>query len=147
MKLPKPIKQENEPDNYTGRVISPAGVIYWKVNGRCHRDDGPAIEWANGSKEWYKDGKLHRVGAPARELTDYKKEWYIDGLKHREDGPAIERPNASCFKDLWYLDGAHIKTEKDYYLAQYRKYQGTPLGNKMAAKLLGASEQVTHEDE
>ena len=25
--------------------------------GRVHREDGPAIEWANGNKEWYMNGK------------------------------------------------------------------------------------------
>ena len=25
----------------------------WYLNGQCHREDGPAIEWANGDKYWY----------------------------------------------------------------------------------------------
>jgi len=30
-----------------------------------HREDGPAVEWYNGSKEWYKNAKLHREDGPA----------------------------------------------------------------------------------
>ena len=25
----------------------------WKLNGQFHREDGPAVEYASGSKEWY----------------------------------------------------------------------------------------------
>jgi hypothetical protein len=27
------------------------------VDGKCHRTDGPAIEWDDGCKEWYVDGE------------------------------------------------------------------------------------------
>ena len=29
----------------------------WYINGKYHREDGPAIEWANGDKSWYIKGK------------------------------------------------------------------------------------------
>ena len=32
----------------------------WFVNGERHREDGPAIEWADGSKYWYEYGKFCR---------------------------------------------------------------------------------------
>ena len=25
----------------------------WLLNGKLHREDGPAIEWADGDKSWY----------------------------------------------------------------------------------------------
>ena len=28
------------------------GSKHWYLNGKLHREDGPAIEYANGSKEW-----------------------------------------------------------------------------------------------
>jgi hypothetical protein len=28
----------------------------WLVNGQFHREDGPAIEWANGRNDWYVNG-------------------------------------------------------------------------------------------
>jgi hypothetical protein len=27
------------------------------INGKCHREDGPAVEYTNGSKAWYINGK------------------------------------------------------------------------------------------
>ena len=76
-----------------------------------HREDGPAIEWADGSKEWYKEGKRHRDdGEPAVEYTYGKKEWYKEGLRHRDEGPAVELPSGE--KEYW-LDG--IKYTKKKY--------------------------------
>ena len=33
------------------------GTKEWLLNGKLHRTDGPAIEWANGNKSWYLNGK------------------------------------------------------------------------------------------
>ena len=33
------------------------GDIYWYLNDKLHREDGPACEYANGTKEWYLNGK------------------------------------------------------------------------------------------
>jgi hypothetical protein len=46
--------------------------------------DGPAIDWADGSKEWYVDGKLHRLDGPAREGADGTKSWWVDGVEVTE---------------------------------------------------------------
>ena len=32
----------------------------WYLNGKLHREDGPALEYADGSNSWYLNGKLHR---------------------------------------------------------------------------------------
>ena len=77
-------------------------AVYIKANGKLHRDDGPAIEWADGSKEWWKDGKLHRDDGPAVEWADGSKVWYKNGKRHRDDGPAIERADGS---KQWWKDG------------------------------------------
>ena len=29
----------------------------WYLNGHLHREDGPAVEWADGSKRWLLHGK------------------------------------------------------------------------------------------
>jgi hypothetical protein len=44
-----------------------------------HREDGPAIEWADGGKDWYINNKLHRIDGPAIEWSDGRKEWYLNG--------------------------------------------------------------------
>jgi hypothetical protein len=78
------------------------GSAVWYLHGKRNRDDGPAIEWADGSKGWYRDGKLHRDDGPAFEGADKTKEWYRNGKRHREDGPAIERADGTKF---WYRNG------------------------------------------
>ena len=86
-------------------MINEVGDKYYfsdKAMTVLHREDGPAIEYANGDKFWYLDGKLHREGGPAIEYVNGDKEWYIYGRRHREDGPAIEHEND--FK-AWYVNG------------------------------------------
>jgi hypothetical protein len=49
-------------------------------NGELHRVDGPAIEWANGSREWWVEGKLHRTDGPAVVyITHGSRAWYLNG--------------------------------------------------------------------
>jgi hypothetical protein len=74
----------------------------WYLNGKRHREDGPAVEYASGTKHWYLNGMRHREDGPAIEHASGAKEWYLNGKFHREDGPAIERINGS---KLWYLNG------------------------------------------
>ena len=38
------------------------GTKEWWVNGKLHREDGPAVERADGSKAWWINGELHREG-------------------------------------------------------------------------------------
>ena len=33
--------------------VNKFGNKYWYMNGKRHRENGPAVEWANGSKFWY----------------------------------------------------------------------------------------------
>ena len=35
-----------------------------------HRENGPAIEWTNGSRIWYINGRRHRENGPAIEYAD-----------------------------------------------------------------------------
>jgi len=50
-----------------------------------HREDGPAVEWWDGSKEWYLNGKLHREDGPAVEWWDGDKSWYLNGRSYTEE--------------------------------------------------------------
>jgi hypothetical protein len=74
----------------------------WFYEGKRHRDDGPAKEYANGDKFWYRDDKLHRDDGPAVEKADGYKEWYRNDKLHRDDGPAIEYANGNKY---WYKNG------------------------------------------
>ena len=37
--------------------VYPDGAKFWYQYGKLHREDGPAVELANGTKYWYLDGK------------------------------------------------------------------------------------------
>ncbi len=74
---------------------------YYNKFGKLHREDGPAVEYLNGTNMWFIDGKLHREDGPAIEMRQYAA-WYINGNRHREDGPAVEWGDG--VKE-WWIDG------------------------------------------
>ena len=87
------------------------GTKEWYLNGKRHREDGPAIEYTvSGNKQWHLHGELHREDGPAIEYTDGEKHWYLNGERHREDGPASEYPSGD---KSWYLNGKQL-TEDEF---------------------------------
>lgn len=93
---------------YTVKVYDD-GTKEWYLNGKLHREDGPAIEWANDDKSWYLNDKLHREDGPAFEYNGAK-EWWLNGKLHREDGPAVEY--AIDGHKFWYLNGVEYSEEE-----------------------------------
>jgi hypothetical protein len=81
----------------------------WYLNGKRHREDGPAIEWSRGCKEWWLNNQLHREDGPAIESSNGHKSWFLKDRLHREDGPAIESSNGD---KSWFLNGVEV-TETD----------------------------------
>jgi antitoxin component YwqK of YwqJK toxin-antitoxin module len=69
--------------------------------------------YEDGSKDWYLNGKLHREDGPAIECADDTKYWFLYGKLHREDGPAIEYANGT---KSWYLNGK-LLTREEYQSA------------------------------
>jgi hypothetical protein len=70
---------------------------------------------SNGSKYYYKDKSmitLHREDGPAFEGMDGSKEWRINGKLHREDGPAIEWGGGD---KSWWLNGERL-SEREFLL-------------------------------
>jgi hypothetical protein len=57
------------------------GTKRWRLNGKYHREDGPAYEGADGRKEWALNGKLHREDGPAVEYPDGQKVWWLNDEK------------------------------------------------------------------
>ena len=60
---------------YTVKVYSD-GSKAWYLNGKKHREDGPAVEYADGSKKWYLNGDYYteeqfnnKMNPSAKELT------------------------------------------------------------------------------
>jgi hypothetical protein len=65
--------------------------------------------YTNGNKFWYLNGKIHREKGPAIECTNGDKCWYLNGQRHREDGPAIEFANGD---KAWFLKGERLTEEE-----------------------------------
>ena len=57
----------------------------WYLDGVRHRVDGPAVEYANGTKWWLQNGQRHRADGPALEYTDGTKFWYLNGVEVTEE--------------------------------------------------------------
>ena len=82
---------------------------HYNNQNQLHCENGPAIEYADGSKAWYINGQIHREDGPAEEWPSGTKWWYIHGKLHREDGPAIEWSNS---KKYWYINGVCLSEEE-----------------------------------
>jgi len=82
------------------------GTKWWELNGKRHREDGPAIECVDGYKSWWLHDVRHREDGPAVEHANGDKSWWLHDVRHREDGPAIE--NANGHKG-WYLNGSRYE--------------------------------------
>jgi len=79
------------------------GDKHWYLNGKHHREDGPAIERVNGSKYWYLNGKHHREDGPAIEYANGDKYWFLNGkeLTEEEFNKKITELNVSKIHELW----------------------------------------------
>ena len=75
-----------------------------------HREDGPAVEYDDGSSSWYLNGKIHREDGPALEYNNVYKAWYINGNLHRLDGPASIQTDGHT---QWWIDGLQY-CKKDF---------------------------------
>lgn len=69
--------------------IDEIGNKEWRLNDKFHREDGPAVEYANGTKFWCLNGRYYREDGPAVEWASGRREWYLNGIRHRDDGPAV----------------------------------------------------------
>ena len=60
-------------------VIHEYGEKFWyDSNGKFHRDDGPAVIYADGDKAWYQHGVRHRADDPAIIGADGTEYWYLN---------------------------------------------------------------------
>jgi hypothetical protein len=64
-----------------GLIVDKYGTKEWFLDGKRHREDGPAIECADGAKFWYRNGKPHREDGPAVEVAEWSREWWFNGTK------------------------------------------------------------------
>jgi hypothetical protein len=61
--------------------VNKYGVKEWRLHGKLHRIDGPAVEWMNGNKTWFLHDKLHREDGPAIEY-DGGEEWWLNDVHY-----------------------------------------------------------------
>jgi hypothetical protein len=90
--------------------VTEGSTRWYNLEGKRHREDGPAIEYSNGDKWYYINGQLHREDGPAIEWAGGNKWYYINGKSHREDGPAVEYVNG----DKHYYINDKKLTEEEF---------------------------------
>jgi hypothetical protein len=89
-------------------IINTDNCTYHLINGKYHKEGAPAIEYDENSIckfVWYYNDLIHREDGPAIEFYDGTKEWWLFGKRHRENGPAVEWSNGSC--EWWYHGRLH----------------------------------------
>ena len=98
-------------------TVDDAGTTRWYKDAKCkilHRENGPAIEYADGSKSWWQNGQRHRADGPAIEWASGRKDWFINGNRMTEPEflaatqPAVEMTVA----DVEKLLGKRVKIIK-----------------------------------
>jgi hypothetical protein len=97
--------------------VSDNGTRKWHLNGKRHREDGPAVEYADGDKAWYLNDQLHREDGPAIEHSNGDKEWCLNEKYHREDGPAVEYADGD---KEWWINGNELT--KDEFNSRNQNY-------------------------
>jgi hypothetical protein len=107
--------------NLNGPAVEYAdGTKYWYVDGKLHRQGGPAIEKANGFKEWWVNNKKHRLDGPATIWPNGRKEWWVNNKRHRLDGPAIEEDGIK----EWWVNGRFIgESEKGFTDVDFEQWK------------------------
>ena len=85
----------------------------YRLFGKRHREDGPAIITHTKSQLWYYRGLLHRGNGPVENghgpaiiRADGSQEWLVHGILHREDGPAVIEHDGFQY---WYRHGKRYK--------------------------------------
>ena len=102
--------------------IDKAGNKYWFLNGKLHREDGPAAEYNTGNKEWYINDILHREDGPAIDCKDGTKFWIRRNKLHRLDGPAAKHDDGSSY---WFIHGRNVTNK----ITQWAKENDIDLDN------------------
>ena len=67
-------------------VCSDGYTYHCNHQDEFHNPNGPAIEYADGSKEYFVNGLRHRTDGPAVECSDGYKAYYLNGVLHNPNG-------------------------------------------------------------
>jgi len=103
-------------------LIDEYGTKFWfDESGFLHRENGPAIERASGSKEWLHHGRYHREDGPAISHSNEDEYWWKNGLRHRKDGPAVSYISRNEINNQWWLNGEKINISSQEEFERYMK--------------------------
>jgi hypothetical protein len=90
--------------------VNDSGDRCWYLDGKRHREDGPAIEYADGTKYWYLNDKQHREDGPAIEYAGGTKHWYLNDKELTEaEFNARNKPKPTCEGKVVEVDGVKYK--------------------------------------
>lgn len=80
-------KSDEETKNSTPTLTTDSrrNRVWKNSEGFIHREDGPALDYADGYKAWYINGKRHRTDGPAIEYGDGYKAWHLNGEQLTEE--------------------------------------------------------------
>ena len=65
----------------TKEIGADGSIRYHNSDGAFHREDGPALIWAGGTKAWYINDNPHREDGPAVIYSTGIKEWWLNGKR------------------------------------------------------------------
>jgi hypothetical protein len=76
-------------------INSQGDKFYLNAENKYHREEGPALEFADGTNEWRINGKIHREDGPAVIYSDGQKIWFIDDkqLTEKEFNKFLQNKN------------------------------------------------------
>jgi hypothetical protein len=84
---------------------SNSNVKIFRLDGKLHREDGPAIEWKDGRIEWFLFGKLHRVDGPAVISSDGEyKGWFLNGYVYSKEEWFSKLTPEQQYNYLWNMN-------------------------------------------
>ena len=93
-------------------IVYDDGTRHWILNGKLHREDGPAFEHAKGSKHWYLNGKRHREDGPAIKWANGNKFWYLNGKRVTEEEHKRRTSKATCSGKVVEIDGVKYELKE-----------------------------------
>ena len=90
--------------------VSEYSTKWFNLDGKLHREDGPAVECSNGDKYYFINDLRHREDGPAVELANGDKFYYIkDKLLTEEE---FNNRNKSCENKIVEIEGIKYKLSK-----------------------------------
>jgi hypothetical protein len=103
-----------------GLQVDERGTKCWYLNGLLHREDGPAMIFANGTKFWFLNNKRHREDGPAAEYPDDTNIWYLndDCLGEGDEGfwalwKLLTDEQRNCLNLHMHLPGLKVSCKKN----------------------------------